>query len=111
MSETWSLPGGNVEKLESDFLIEQTLKQEIREEVGVEINDDIVLIYNNGFFREADKSHVVNLTFLCKWKSGEARTLEDTSEIGWFTIEELKLLNKPEFLEREVRFLQEYLKV
>ena len=46
-------------------------------------------IHSDGFTR-VDGAHVVGFVFLCKWKSGEAQPLEDTEEVRWFTLEELK---------------------
>ncbi len=102
----WSLPGGNVETEIADSILEKTLKKEIKEEIGIEIGDKMELVYNNGFVKTSDGSHVVNLTFLCHWQSGEAQPLEDTSEIKWFTLAELQNLpDPPDFLEKEIKYL------
>lgn len=106
----WSLPGGNVDAEVADFLLEQTLKREIFEEIGIEILDDMELIYNNGFIKDSDGSHVINLTFLCFYKSGEARPLEDTERIDWHSLEELKKLkDAPDFLIKEINYLVKHL--
>ena len=108
---TWSLPGGKVEdEIEEPSILQKTLKREVKEEVGIGITDDIELIYNNSFIR-TDGAHVVMLTFLCHHKSGEAKPLEDTAEIKWFSIEELKrLAGIEEFLKIEINELEKYLK-
>ena len=108
---TWSLPGGKIEdEIEEPNILQKTLRREIKEEVGIEITDDIELIYNNSFIR-IDGAHVVILTFLCHYKSGEAKPLEDTAETKWFTIEELKrLVGVEDFLKREISELEKYLK-
>jgi len=107
---SWSLPGGKVEnEIEADIL-QKTLEKEVKEEVGVDITDKIELVYNNSFQR-VDEAHVVMMTFLCHYKSGEAKPLEDTAEIAWFTLEELKKFNKAkDFLKIEINRLDEYLK-
>ena len=107
---TWSLPGGKVEgKIEEPNILQKTLRREIKEEVGINITDDVELIYNNSFVR-TDGAHVVMLTFLCHYKSGEAKPLEDTAEIRWFTIEELERLEGIEdFLKIEIKELMNYL--
>jgi len=107
----WSLPGGKVEnETEEPDILQKTLRKEIKEEVNVDISDEIDLVYNNSFVR-VDNAHVVSLTFLCHHKSGEARPLEDTKQIKWFTIEVLKEFNEVEdFLKIEINELVKYLK-
>ena len=106
----WSLPGGNVDGEVADSILEVTLQREIREEIGIEVFNKMELIYNNGFIKDSDGSHVINLTFLCKYKSGEARALEDTAGIDWYSLEDLKnLKDVPDFLQREISYLVQYL--
>lgn len=108
---SWTLPGGKVEASgETEHVLETTLQKEILEEVGVNITNDIRLIYDNSFFR-SDGVHVINLTFLCVWKSGDAKPLEDTDEIRWLTIAELQSFAPlPDFLKKEILILQTFLK-
>lgn len=106
----WSLPGGNVDAEVTNDIIEQTVQREVREEIGIELDKSFELIYTNGFIKESDGSHVINLTFLCKYKSGEAQALEDTESIAWYTLEELKNLeNKPDFLVQEISYLTKFI--
>lgn len=106
MPGVWSIPGGKVDDDgETVNILQETLKREVLEEVGVEITDDIRLVYNNTFKR-SDGASVVGLTFLCHWKSGEAKPLEDTSEVKWFTLDELLVMEGIEdFLKREIEAL------
>lgn len=105
----WSLPGGKVENEDEKNILQKTLYKEIEEEVGLQISDKIELIYNNSFTRD-DNAHVIGLTFLCHFLSGDAAPLEDTTEIKWLSIEELKGLSdiKP-FLQIEIEYLANYL--
>lgn len=111
MPGVWSLPGGKVENDgEIVDVLQKTLKKEIMEEVGLEITDEIDLVFDNTFTR-SDGSPVVALTFLCHWKAGEAMPLEDTSEVKWFTLDELKNLEEVEdFLKREISRLSAHVK-
>lgn len=86
----WTIPGGKVEKTEGNVwnIIEKTLSDEVREETGIEIEDDVQLIANNTFIRSTGQ-HVVALMFLCHWKSGEAKPLEDTSDVKWISKDEI----------------------
>jgi len=109
MPGAWSLPGGKVENDEDTIdILQKTLKREIFEEVGLEITNEIELLFNNTFKR-SDGSYVVGLTFFTHWKSGEAEPLEETSEVEWFTIEELLGMDDIEyFLKREISVLDKY---
>lgn len=105
------MPGGKIEHSFGPEILQRTLKDEIKEEVGLEITDTINLIYNDSFKR-IDRAPVVNLTFLCKWQAGEAQALEDTAAVKWFTLEELKNFDEAEdFLKKEIEHLENYLKV
>ena len=87
----WTIPGGKVERTAGGVygVIEKTLKDEVREETGVEIEDSVELISNNTFIRSTGH-HVISLVFKCKYKSGEAKPLEDTIDCRWVTLEEAK---------------------
>jgi len=87
----WTIPGGKVERTKGDVwnIIEETLKKEVKEETGVEIEDHAELLTNNTFIRSTGQ-HVVALIFLCHWKKGEAKPLEDTIDTKWVSEEDLK---------------------
>lgn len=86
----WSIPGGKVDRTEGGVwnVVEDTLKREVLEETGVQIEDSVKLITNNTFIRSTGH-HVIALVFLCKWKSGEAKALEDTIDVKWISREEV----------------------
>lgn len=85
----WSIPGGKIEFVgeEHDVLL-RNIKKEILEEVGVKIFDDIILAHDNTFTR-SNGDDVLALVFVCKYKSGEARPLEDTVDVKWVGKEEI----------------------
>jgi pyrimidine deaminase RibD-like protein/8-oxo-dGTP pyrophosphatase MutT (NUDIX family) len=87
----WTIPGGKVEKTRGNVwnVIEKTLAAEVLEETGVRIHDEAHLLANNTFIRSTGQ-HVVALIFLCYWKSGIARPLEDTIDVRWTSEKELK---------------------
>jgi len=107
----WSFPGGKVESEIGKNIIEATLKKKILEETGVEITNEIALIYNDGFIRVSGH-HVVMLTFLCQYKSGEAQPLEDQEEVAWKTLNELKEMETilPEYTKNRLEALKKFLK-
>jgi len=87
----WSIPGGKVERTEKEEqdILEKTLKREILEEVGVEIENNPVLISDSTFIRSTGQM-VIWLVFLCKWKSGEARALDECIDVAWVNIANLE---------------------
>ncbi len=67
----------------------ENLKKEIAEEVGVKIFDDIILVHDNTFIGSNNGDNVLALIFLCKYKSGEAKPLEDTMDVKWIEKNEI----------------------
>src|SRR5690625_4535565 len=67
-----SLVGGKV-NLEgnSSYILENTIKREIYEEVGVIVKDPLSYVHSTSFISDIGE-HVVNVTFLCEYDSGEA---------------------------------------
>ncbi|MDD5750371.1 MAG: NUDIX domain-containing protein [Candidatus Pacebacteria bacterium] len=95
----WTVPGGGVElddyvntpKTTGDcwyFAIEQTLKREVFEEVGLEI-DRIKYLLDLAFVRP-DGIPVITLSFWCYWRSGEVRLNEENIDYKWVSLEEAK---------------------
>jgi len=87
----WAIPAGHieVEKGDSDTL-EEDLRREVREEVGVEINIDRYL-ENHSWVSEDYKK--LTIVFLCTIKSGEPKALSETEEVRWLTLDEIRKLN------------------
>jgi len=105
----WSIPGGKMEIVDGDEVVEEHLKQEILEEVGVLVSLQMKYLCSRGFTR-VDGAHVMSFTFLVEYVSGEALPLEDTSEVSWFTLEELKNLSDlPKYMQGQVRSLSEFI--
>jgi len=86
-----SLVGGKVEtKLAENNILEETLKREILEEVGIEIFEENHYVESKSFMTD-NGEYVIDIVFLCKYKSGKARCMqeEEVSEIHWMSSEEL----------------------
>jgi 8-oxo-dGTP diphosphatase len=82
MNGRFSLPGGVVELGET---LEEAVKRELREEVGVEVD---VIAFNRfvePIEREANRvrAHFVIASFVARWKSGEARVSEEIDAVRW----------------------------
>ncbi len=73
----WNLPGGGMEAGET---VDDALRREIREEVGLEIHIDYLV----GVYSKPQKHEVV-LTFFCHPASGTPGPSDEVSEVGWFT--------------------------
>jgi len=95
----WTVPGGGLEvsdyintpKTTFDawyFAIENSLKREIKEEVGLEVGK-INYLLSLTFIRP-DNIPVVTLSYYCDWKSGEVKLNEENMDYKWVTFEEAK---------------------
>lgn len=74
----WGIPGGKVEA--GDLSLEDALKREVKEEVGVKI-DHPVLVKEN--IKAGEAHGIAYLVFKTNCTSGKASALEDTDEIRW----------------------------
>ena len=83
---TLSLIGGKVEGDETgDAVLEQTVRRELREEVGVEV--DAVEYVTSSAFVTDDGAPVVNAVFLARYADGEPRPREpeEVAAVHWRT--------------------------
>ena len=98
----WTVPGGGLEV--KDYIdgeatyqnsespqwynaVETTLRREIREEVGVEV-DDLQYLLDVAFIRP-DGIPTIVLSFYCAYASGEVILDEDAVEYAWVTADEV----------------------
>lgn len=85
-----SLIGGKVEKEGASIdILERTLQREIGEEVGVEIENPRYVTSTS--FVTDDGLNVVNIVFVCDYKSGEAfaKCPDEVDEVVWMTTQEI----------------------
>lgn len=96
----WEFPGG---KIEGNETVQECIKREILEEIGIEIAVDSHLItidHTYSHFR-------VNLqVYNCRYISGQARAIE-CEEIRWVTIEELDNYTFPAANQEIIRALKD----
>ena len=86
-----ALPGGKVEQVDAVVaVLEATLRRELREEVGVEIDDNPVYVDSTAFVAD-DGQPVVNVVFLCRHRAGDARPVapEEVAQVVWMTAAEV----------------------
>lgn len=86
----WSPVGGKLEENGTVWsALEETARREVREEAGVEIQERLDFLLNNTFCHEEDNLPVVSVVFVCYFKSGKAKPLEDTTEVKWLSAAEV----------------------
>lgn len=95
----WVFPGGKVEKGETVF---QTLKREVAEEVGLEIETRKKFIKDYTFVRP-DGHNVVGFCFEVIAKSENVKLSPEFEDYKWVTPEDLNSLNHISGMEEEAR--------
>jgi 8-oxo-dGTP pyrophosphatase MutT (NUDIX family) len=81
-----SFPGGKVEAVgNAADVLEATLRREIAEEVGLEVHDEMAYVRSSAFLAEGKL--VIDVVFLCRWKSGEAVAADfaEIAAVRWVT--------------------------
>jgi 8-oxo-dGTP diphosphatase len=107
----WATIGGKIESFGGEIknIIQKTLKREVREEVGIEIEDEIKL-FGNKYFIRPDGHPALALFFLAKWKSGEPKPLTETQAVKWVTPKEFDDYRKDPWMRGVFAMLGGYLK-
>jgi len=104
-----SLVGGKVELNEASLnILEETLKREIMEEVGIRIYDDLQYVESKSFFTDKGEP-VVDIVFLCRYKSGEpyCASKDEVSGVYWLSAQEiLEDVNTPTWVKQSMRIAE-----
>lgn len=83
-------PGGKVEVSgPTDDVLEATLRREVREEVGVEVADEVAYVESHAF--ELQGVLVIDVVMLARYRAGEARRASpnEVAAIAWMTFDEI----------------------
>ena len=86
-----SMVGGKVETTTAgNNVLEETLVREIMEEVGIKISRTLHYVESKSFISDTGQM-VIDIIFLCKYKSGEPRciSVDEVCEIYWMSSEEI----------------------
>ncbi|TSC56315.1 MAG: 7,8-dihydro-8-oxoguanine triphosphatase [Parcubacteria group bacterium Greene0714_21] len=86
----YTFPGG---KVEGNDTISQTLKKEVKEECGLELEPGFILIKEKAIGRP-DGQTSKSLSFLCSAKDTDAVSIDkkDFTDYAWVTLDELRAL-------------------
>lgn len=88
----WSLPGGCVETGEG---LESAVAREVFEETGLSVSVGPIAAVFERLMPDGEgrcEYHYVLIDFYCSVQSGSPRAGDDSSEVGWFAVEELARL-------------------
>ncbi len=86
----WCIPGGKLEYSGVVYeALQKTAQREVLEETGVAVEEEMQLIANNTFQHDEDMVQVIAIVFLCHYKSGEAKPMEDTMAVRWIKRDEV----------------------
>ena len=85
-----SFPGGKMEVADAPVdALETTLRREIREEVGVEVEDEMRYVESRRFETD-DGKQVLGVTFLCRYMSGTpSADPAEVQAVRWMTPEQI----------------------
>lgn len=86
-----SMIGGKVENARHDKnILEETLRREVMEEVGIRLDDHMHYVKSGSFITDFG-AHVVGIVMLCRYKDGEPRVMEpdELSMVTWMRIDEI----------------------
>ena len=116
----WHVPGGGISMDDYDhlpsstsnakqwyFVIEQGLRREVREEVGIEIGKPEYLL--DVAFVRPDGIPVIVLTYFAPYASGEIVPSEESVETAWVTLEEAKSYDLIDGIWHEIEMVEKIL--
>jgi 8-oxo-dGTP pyrophosphatase MutT (NUDIX family) len=119
----WTVPGGGLET--KDYMdseatyadsespqwygaVENTLKREIKEEVGIEVSDAQYLL--DLTFIRPDGIPAIVLSFYCKYESGEVVLDADATEFAWILASEVGNYELIQGIDHEIEMVEDRLK-
>jgi ADP-ribose pyrophosphatase YjhB (NUDIX family) len=95
--DVWDIVGG---RIDVKFTLVENLKREIMEETQLELKEEPRLVAAQDIMRLSEK-HVVRLTYTASIE-GEPRLDADHIAYKWFSLEELKTLDKLDIYFKEL---------
>ncbi len=103
---TLSFVGGKVDETRNvENVLEDELRREILEEVGVIVTEEMYYCGSTHFTAD-DGDRVVDVVFLCQIESGETRIadIDEVAEILWLTVDEITAHPRlPPWVQRDIQ--------
>jgi ADP-ribose pyrophosphatase YjhB (NUDIX family) len=111
-NDLWALPGGAMEVGET---IGETAVREVKEETGLDVEPEyLVGIYTNPkhvvAFSDGEVRQQFSLCFACKLLGGVMQVSEESSEVGFFSPEEIEHLDMHPSIRLRLQHYLEYRK-
>lgn len=116
----WHCPGGGISMDDYEHLpssgvnhkqwynvLEEALRREVREEVGMEIEKPVYLL--DLVFIRPDGIPVIVLTYYAKYASGEFKPSNKAVDIAWVTADEAKKYDLIDGIAGEIQMVEEKL--
>lgn len=99
---TWCLPGG---WCDVNISAAENVVKEVREEAGLEVTADLVIAVQDRekHNRPVYANKICKIFFLCTATGGEFRPNSETTESGYFALEELPVLATAKVTEEQIR--------
>ena len=94
----WDIVGG---RIDPGFPLLDNLKREIKEEVGLDLTNEPRLVAAQDILRIPGR-HVIRLTYIGEIHGEPKLNLDEHSEYGWFTLEEIENLQGLDLYFKEV---------
>lgn len=97
-----SLVGGKLEQEQQPVeILESNLKREVLEEVDIEIKN-VNYLYSSSFVTDKNE-HVLNIVFLCEYKSGipYRKSPDEVEDVKWMSSDEIESHRKAPFYLKE----------
>lgn len=94
----YDVPGGRIEFGETP---EQALIREAKEEVNLDI--EILQIFNSWSFVRDPEFMLVGVDFLCKYVGGDVQMTEEHTGFQWMSVEEIENSNLPGWIKKTVQ--------
>jgi 8-oxo-dGTP diphosphatase len=101
----WETPGGGSELGET---MAQTLKREMKEEYGIEV-EPVELLHVVDHIIKEEGQHWVAITYICRVVSGEPTIMEEgkCDAIGWFDLDQASSMPLSLIGEEDVKDLRQ----
>ena len=111
----WTVPGGGLEiddyvntkpTTKNDiwyFALAESLKREVKEEVGVEMGE-IKYLLDLAFIRP-DNIPVITLSFYAPWKKGEVKLNDESIDYAWIRVNEVKKYDLIAGIDTEIKMV------